>query len=131
MAEENMGAVKDLIDLLTQLANKVQDRKLAAEVTTIQRLILELQSEHAELHEANIELREERLGLKERIQKLEAEIAELSSGSSFAPSDVPKCPNCSTNSRPFYMSPLAPVLMRHHDATHECPKCKYRMKVET
>jgi peptidoglycan hydrolase CwlO-like protein len=126
-----VGAIKDVIDLLTQLANKVQDRKLSAEISSIQKLTLELQSEHAELHEANIELREERLGLRERIQALEAQIAELSSASSSVPSEVPNCPNCSTKSRPFYMRPLGPDFVRIHDATHECPQCKFRMKVRT
>jgi len=62
-----MGTIKDLVDLTTQLANNVQDRKIASELNAIQSLILKLQSEQAILHETNIELREERLSLKERI----------------------------------------------------------------
>jgi len=45
-----MGAIKDIIDLCTQLSNSLQDRQIAAELNQIQSLILQLQSEHAELH---------------------------------------------------------------------------------
>ena len=65
-----MGTIKDLVDLVTQLANSVQDRKIASELNAIQSLILKLQAEQATLHEANVELREERLSLKEQIQQL-------------------------------------------------------------
>ncbi len=126
-----MGAIKDLIDLLTQLASKVEDRKLAAEVSTIQTLILSIQKEQAELHDTNFHLREERLGLKERIQELEAQIKELSSASSYVPTDEPPCPNCSSNSKPFYMRPVGEMHREILDATHECPKCKYRTKITT
>ena len=126
-----MGAIKDVIDLLTQLSEKAEDRKRVAELNTLQSLILKIQAEQAELHETNTELREERLGLKEQIQELEAQIKELSSTSSHAPSDVPACPNCSTSSKPFYMSPVGPNFQSMLDATHECPKCKYRLKCET
>ncbi|OGV50775.1 MAG: hypothetical protein A2017_12840 [Lentisphaerae bacterium GWF2_44_16] len=125
-----MGTIKDLVDLTTQLANSVQDRKIAAELNAIQSLILKIQSEQATLHETNIELREERLAFKERIQELEAEIERLKAASSIGPSDVPACPNCSTASKPFYMRPVPKDFVSIMDATHECPKCKYNMKVK-
>ena len=93
-----MGTIKDLVDLTTQLAKSVQDRKIASEINGIQSLILQLQSEQASLHEANTKLREERLSLKERIQEIETEIKEMKSASISAPSGVPTCPNCSTAS---------------------------------
>ena len=95
-----MGSIKDLVDLTTQLANSVQDRKIASELNAIQSLILRLQSEQATLHEANTELREERLTLKERVQELEAEVERLKSASGVGPRGVPTCPNCSTASWP-------------------------------
>lgn len=125
-----MGAIKDVIDLLTQLTTRVQDRKLAAELNTIQSLILKLQGEHAALHETNIELREERLLLKERIQALESQIKEISSSSPAAPTDVPTCPNCSTNSKPFFMRPVPRDFVDIMSATHECPKCHYNMTIK-
>ena len=120
-----MGTIKDLVDLTTQLANSVEDRKVAKELNSIQSLILQLQSEQAGLHETNIELREERLSLKETIQELESEIKELKSASVSVPEGVPTCPNCSTQSKPFYMRPVASDFVHILNATHECPKCKY------
>jgi len=125
-----MGTIKDLVDLVTQLANSVKDRKIASELNAIQSLILKLQAEQASLHEANVELREERLSLKERIQDLEAKIQELSSASAPGPGGVPTCPNCSTSSKPFYMRPVPRDFVSVLNATHECPKCKYNTKIE-
>ena len=120
-----MGTIKDLVDLTTQLANSVQDRKLTAELSTIQSLIFQIQSDQAIIHEANIELREERLSLKEQILDLKRENQELKTASISAPSDIPTCPNCSTVSKPFFMRPVATDFVEILNATHECPKCKY------
>lgn len=125
-----MGAIKDVVDLLTQLADSVQDRKLATQLSTIQSLILKIQSEYAEVHETNIHLREERLSLKQRIQELEAQVAELTSACSARPTGVPTCPDCSTKSQPFCMRPVPRDFVDLMNATHECPKCKYSMRVE-
>ena len=124
-----MGTIKDIVDLTTQLANSVADRKIASELSAIQSLILQLQSEQAALHEANIELREERLSLKERIQELETENQGLMSASASVPNGVPTCPNCSTMSKPFFMRPVASDFVHLLNATHECPKCKYNTKI--
>ena len=120
-----MGAIKDIIDLVTQLANSVEGRKLANELNHIQTLILSIQSEHAELHEKNIHLREEGLDFKGRILELEGQIRELSSASTHAISQEPSCPNCSTNSTPFYMSPIGRRLQSVAGGTHRCSKCEY------
>jgi len=125
-----MGAIKDVVDLVTQLANRVQDRKVAAELNTIQALILNIQAEQSELHDANTSLREERLALKERIQALESEIADLSSPAGAVPQGVPTCPNCSTASKPCFMSPLPDQFKTIMNATHRCPQCKFTMKCD-
>ncbi len=122
-----MGTVKDLVDLLTQLANSVEDRKLAAELGKIQSQILGIQAEQSSLHDANISLREERLDLKERILELENQIKEFSNPIP-APAGIPRCPNCSSMGKPFYMSPLGGQESRILGATHQCPKCKYRAR---
>ena len=67
----------------------------------------------------------------ETIQELEAQIKELSSASSHGPSDVPTCPNCSTSSKPIYMSSLGEQFRAAFDATHKCPKCEYMAKITT
>ena len=125
-----MGAIKDIIDLVTQLTSRVKDRKVAAELNAIQALILNIQAEQSELHNANTSLREERLALKERIQTLEAQIADLSSPARTVPQGVPTCPNCSTASKPCYMSPLPDQFKTIMNATHRCPQCNFTMKCD-
>lgn len=123
-----MGAIKDVVELMSQLANRVQDRKLAAELNNIQSLVLSIQAEQAALHESNTDLREERLTLKERIKKLEAQLAETTSASVVGPIGVPKCPNCSTPSKPIFMSSLSSEFKTILNATHRCPQCKLMIK---
>ena len=72
-----MGALKDLVDLVTQLAGSVQDRKFAAELREIQSMIGSIQSEHAALHEQRIELMTENAELKQTIASLKEEVAAL------------------------------------------------------
>ncbi len=120
-----MGTIKDLVDLATQLANSAEGRKITSELLKIQQLTLALQSEQASLHETNIELREERQQLRDTIRTLEAKVQDMSARTGSGPTDIPLCPNCSTTSRPFYMSPLPPDFIDVLNATHECPKCKY------
>ena len=120
-----MGTIKDLVDLTTQLANSIQDRRITSELSTIQTLILNLQSEQAELHETNMRLRQEKLALQEQIQELKEEISELRSSKPIGPHGVPICPNCSTDAKPVYMSPLPRGIGKQLGATHHCPKCKF------
>ena len=66
-----MGAIKDLVDLVTKLSDNVQDRKFAAELREIQRTIGNLQSEQAALHEQRIALMTENAELKQKVSMLE------------------------------------------------------------
>jgi hypothetical protein len=72
-----MGAVKDLVDLVTQLSNSIEDRKFAAELREIQSMIGGIQSEHAAMHEQRIELMTENAELKQTIAALKGEIIAL------------------------------------------------------
>ena len=72
-----MGAVKDLVDLVTQLSNRIEDRKFAAELRDIQSMIGGIQSEHAAIHEQRIELMTENAELKQTIATLQQEIVAL------------------------------------------------------
>ena len=139
-----MGNIKDLVDLATQLANSVKDRKMAGELNSIQALALQLQAEQSTLHEKNVELREENFALKQQNQELdtenvglrqrnlflEAENEDLKSAPVAGPSGDPICPNCSTRTKPFYMSPLEKDFVAITGQTHECPKCLYTTIVE-
>lgn len=120
-----MGTIKDLVDLVTQLANSVNDRKVATELNAIQSLVAQLQSEQASFHEANIGLREERLALKQRIQDLEDENKGLKTAAITGPSDVPICPNCSTVTKPYYMNKMPKDFAIVMGMSYECPKCQY------
>jgi DNA repair exonuclease SbcCD ATPase subunit len=120
-----MGVIKDLVDLTTRLAESVQDRKAASELSKIQSLIAKLQAEQESLHRHNVKLREERIGHKEQIQELNAEIEKLKSGSPVGSTGAPICPNCSTDAKPIYMSPMPDFAASTMGATHRCTRCKY------
>ncbi|PKN21885.1 MAG: hypothetical protein CVU68_06125 [Deltaproteobacteria bacterium HGW-Deltaproteobacteria-3] len=72
-----MGAIKDLVDLVTQLSNSVEDRKFAGELRQIQGMIGGIQSEHAAMHEQRINLMTENDNLKRENTSLKQKISEL------------------------------------------------------
>jgi|GEM_PF-7124113 len=72
-----MGAIKDLVDLVTQLSSSVEDRKFAGELRQVQSMIGAIQSEHAEIHEQRISLMTENAELKQTIASLREEVAAL------------------------------------------------------
>lgn len=72
-----MGAIKDLVDLVTQLNSSVEDRKFAGELRQVQSMIGAIQSEHAEIHEQRISLMTENAELKQAIASLREEVAAL------------------------------------------------------
>ena len=63
-------------DLTTQLANSVEDRKVANELLSILRLILDVQVEQQNIHQKNIDLREENYALRKKLDKLNASLIE-------------------------------------------------------
>lgn len=62
-----MGAIKDIIDLTTQLSNSVNDRKLSGEISQIQSLISSVQSDNASLISENLELQKNIFELEKEI----------------------------------------------------------------
>jgi predicted nuclease with TOPRIM domain len=70
-----MGTITDLTSLVTQLVDRIEDRKAAADLREIQRMIATLQSEQAKLHEDNIELRTENADLKQQNASLQQQLA--------------------------------------------------------
>jgi hypothetical protein len=73
----DMGAIKDLVGLVTQLTDSVKDRKFASELRNIQSMIGSIQSEHAQMHEQRIKLMTENAELKQKIISLEQEILDI------------------------------------------------------
>lgn len=72
-----MGTIKDIVDLTTQLATSVSDRKVADELNKIQSLTLQLQSELVDLYEKNMRLHEELRLIQSGSQKDKDEIKRL------------------------------------------------------
>ena len=124
-----MGAIKDIVDLTTQLSESINDRKVASELLKIQSLTLKLQTEQASLHESNMKLREECLSLKEEIVLLKSQLQDATTVSGNVAEGVPSCPNCSTPNKPFYMRSVGEDFIDILNATHECPKCQYTAKI--
>jgi hypothetical protein len=72
-----MGAIKDLTDLVIRLLEKADDRKFAAELREVQKMIASIQSEHAAIHEQRIALMSENADLKQQIANLKQQLVEL------------------------------------------------------
>lgn len=72
-----MGAIKDLVDLVTDLSSRVSDRKFAEELRNVQGMIGAIQSEHAEIHEQRISLMTENAELKQQNAELRQQIVDL------------------------------------------------------
>jgi hypothetical protein len=70
-----MGILVDLTKLVTQLLESVQDRKFAAELREIHRMIGSLQLEHAAVYEQNLDLRTEKANLKIENMQLKEQMA--------------------------------------------------------
>ena len=92
----NVGLIKDVTDLATQLADRVQDRRFVSDLREIQSMIGEIVSENAGLHERNIELVRENETLRRTIDSIEERIATLESetGSSHVTTSTPVEPLC-------------------------------------
>lgn len=72
-----MGAIKDVVDLATQLSERIQDREVASELFAIIKLINTIQKEQAILTEKNIELMTDNSRLENINSSNEATISEL------------------------------------------------------
>jgi predicted nuclease with TOPRIM domain len=85
-----MGAVKDLVDLITQLSNSIEDRKFAAELREIQGMIGGIQSEHAALHEHRIKLMTENAELKQQMAELQQQLLDFKNQESVPNNKLPE-----------------------------------------
>jgi len=65
-----MSAIKDMIDLITQLSSKVEDKKFAGEVREILKMAGNLQAECAEIRESNFRLMQENAKFQQLIASL-------------------------------------------------------------
>ncbi|HYT60243.1 MAG TPA: hypothetical protein VEL06_08730 [Haliangiales bacterium] len=83
-----MGALVDLTNLTTKLIESVKDRKFAADLREIQRMIASLQSEHASIHESRIALMTENAELKRKLAALELRVADAEKRASQQQADL-------------------------------------------
>ena len=76
-----MSAIKEAIDLLISLSNRVQDRQTATEILKVQSLISTVQLDNAALISENLDLKkkltEQEISSLKKISRLESENAEL------------------------------------------------------
>jgi len=76
------------------------------------------------------ELRKENDNLREEIKTFRHRIADLTSPKTDIAPDLPKCPNCTTSGRPFYMSACSNDEKEISGGTHICSKCSLIMTVK-
>ncbi len=72
-----MGTIKDIVDLTTQLADRVEDRKFATDLFQIIRLINTVQSDQTILIEKNHDLMSDKSQMEQTISSLKAKITTL------------------------------------------------------
>lgn len=143
-----MGTAKDIIDLVTQLSDSIQDRKVAAELFKIISLTNQLQSENADLQAENFKLQKESMELNHKFFELKKENQELQQKLNdknlktifhenllwLSDDPNPYCPAChESENKQIHM-----VKSQYHDIVnnkviykpaYKCPKCKYMAKI--
>jgi len=62
-----MGTAKDIIDLVTQLSNNIQDRKVASELFNIISIANQIQSDMFALQKENLDLKKENQEIQKRL----------------------------------------------------------------
>lgn len=75
------------------------------------------------------ELRKENDSLRNEVKILKQKIADLESPTGNQIIKEPTCPNCSTVGRPSFMSPIPRDFVDIENATHECPKCRFKTRI--
>ena len=76
------------------------------------------------------ELRKENDKLRDEIKGLRKRIDELTAPKDNQPKGIPSCPNCSTAERSSFMSLIPVDFIEIENATHECTKCHFKIKVK-
>ena len=65
-----MGDIKDIVDLISELSNRVENRHTQQDLRDILKQVMDLQKEWAELADQNRELRHERDKLTDELEQL-------------------------------------------------------------
>lgn len=68
--------------------------------------------------------------LRKENEELRKQIEELKAPKGVQPEGIPSCPNCSTEGRLIFMSPIPEDFIKLENATHECTKCGLKLSVD-
>jgi len=132
-----MGTIKDITDLLTQLAKSIKDRELASKLFEIQSLVAQFQSENTELQKEILDFKRQLFELQQENNNLHQELENKNLKTIFhanllwLPDDEqPYCPTCyDADHKLIHMHNFnAPYIQNRVVYTKpslKCPKCNH------
>jgi hypothetical protein len=113
-----MSTVKDIIDLVTQLSDNIQDRKVATELFNIILIANQIQSDMFELQKENLNLKKENQELTEKLNN-KNRITLFHKNLLWLENDKnPYCPSC-------YDTDHKLIHMHTFEGHYSCPKCAH------
>jgi len=110
-----MGAIKDAVDLITQLKTSVSDRKILAALVPIEQHVLEAQKENFALQQETSDLQRSR---SDEVDTLKAETLELKRQLSELQAKQNAQPDAEFN-------PKLGVYVESSTGFHYCPSCRH------
>jgi hypothetical protein len=128
-----MGTIKDAVDLVIALADRVKDRKLAGEIREVQRMLGSLQSEQAQLHESRMALMTQCSDLKKETEFLKSLIKQLEEENAKLKNPPPKkfakqCPYCGEHSLQLLKIDSSPdpsmAILGFRQRYYRCDNCQ-------
>lgn len=137
-----MGTIKDITDLLTQLAKSIKDRELASKLFEIQSLVAQFQAENVDLQKEILDVKGKLFNLEQENYKLRQELKSKNLKTIFhanllwLPDDEkPFCPTCYDSEHKLmhmhlWDSPYSTAngVLRTKPAL-KCPKCNHAAEI--
>lgn len=130
--EDELRSEYDLSKLKGGIKGKYVERYRRNRMPLAYGKIIELVSKYlphpqaVELNKWIDQLRKENQELSDEVKKLKKRVEDLGMPKGLQPEGVPQCPNCSTEGRPFYMSPIPPNFAHLKGATYQCTNCRFK-----
>lgn len=125
-----MGTIKDITELLTQLAKSIKDRELASQLFEIQSLVAQFQTELFQLQKENLELKQENNNLKQELENKNLKIIFHANLLWLLNDEKPYCPTCYDSDRKLihmhgFDSPYFVNNTGYTKPALKCPKCHH------
>ncbi len=125
-----MGTIKDITDLLTELAKSIKDRELASKLFDIQALVAQFQSENIELQKEILDLKKDNQILTEKLNNKNQKTIFHANLLWLPDDEQPYCPTCYDCDRKLiHMHNFnAPYTRNRVVLTRpalKCPKCSH------